>query len=432
LAPVRQDAWQAVAIVALLVLAVFGFLAAKLALAMVGRNCAEVAAVKAHAEAEAAKLLCEAQERFHMVVQANANGLLVVDTAGRIVMANPALESMFGYAKDELLGQPLEILLPESARREHAGHFAAYLRAPVAKPMGAGRDLHGQRKDGGVFPVEISLSPFTENGKQYVDAIVADISERKRIETLHLQGEARLQLLVQNNPNGMLVVDAQGRIVMANPALEKMFGYAKDELLDQPLGILLPETANDQHERQVASYMRSPIAKPMGTGRDLRGRRKDGSVFPVEISLSSFTEDGKQYVDAIIADISERKRLETLHQQGEARMQLLNPNGLLIVDDEGKIRLANPALERMFGYEHGELVGQPLERLVPDTTSEQHKVWREAFQVHPSTRPMGAALSLQGRRKDGSGISIEVILSGGSEDGRAYVQATVLDKTLRA
>ncbi len=196
----RDGAWKTVSIPTLVLLVLSGFFAAWLALAVTGRKQAAIEAARAQAKAEAAKQLYEAQERYNMAVKANVNGVLVVDTEGLIVMANPALERMFGYDKGELLGQPLETLLPETDRRQHSGDRAAYLRAPVARAMGTGRDLHGRRKDGSVFPVEISLSPFTDHGKQYVDAIVADISERKRSELLLKKSEARLQLAMANQP----------------------------------------------------------------------------------------------------------------------------------------------------------------------------------------------------------------------------------------
>jgi len=181
--PIRAEAWKMIAPPALILLLAFGALAAWLTHALAARNQAEVAAVRAKTEAASARLLAEAHDRFRVVVETNTNGLLVADTDGRIVMANPALGKMFGYEREELVGQPLEILLPEAEHQRHRGMRDGYLRQPVARPMGIGRDLRGQRKDGSVFPVEISLSPFTENGKQFVDALVVDITERKRHET---------------------------------------------------------------------------------------------------------------------------------------------------------------------------------------------------------------------------------------------------------
>lgn len=304
LASIRQGVWKAVCINTLILLTLFGILTAWLARALSGRTRAKVEAAKAQAEAAAANHLAEARNRFRLVVQGNINGLLVVDKLGRIVLANPALARMFGYGPDELLGQPMEILLPEAVRCLHGEQFSKYMSAPVARPMGFGRDLNGRRKDGGVFPVEISLSPFTENGEAYVDAFVADISERKRIEALHRQSETRLQRLMQTNPNGLLVVDDAGRIRMTNPALDAMFGYAAGELLDQAMETLVPMASRAGHVRQRAEYLEHPAIRTMGAGLDLHGCRKDGATFPIQVSLASFDEDGRTFAQATVVEIS--------------------------------------------------------------------------------------------------------------------------------
>jgi PAS domain S-box-containing protein len=306
LASIRKGIWRTVGINTLVLLTLFGILTAWLARALSGRTRAKVEAAKAHAEAASANHLAEARNRFRLVVQANINGLLVVDKMGRIVLANPALERMFGYEPEELLGQALEILLPEGVRCLHGEQFSNYMDAPVARPMGFGLDLNGRRKDGGVFPVEISLSPFTENGENYVDAFVADISERKRIEALHRQSETRLQRLMQTNPNGLLVVDDAGRIQMTNPALDAMFGYAAGELLDQPVETLVPMASRAGHIRMRAEYLAHPAIRTMGAGLELKGYRKDGASFPVQVSLASFEEDGRTFAQATVVDISRR------------------------------------------------------------------------------------------------------------------------------
>lgn len=298
------DPWKVVGISALILLALTGLAAIWLVRAAMKRGQAAVAAARAQAREEADRNLGEVQQRFHKAVSANVNGLLVVDMDGNIIMANPALEHMFGYGEGELLGQQLETLLPERARLQHLAERTVYLREPTARAMGSGRDLRGRRKDGSVFPVEVSLSPFTANGKQYVDAIVADISQRKRIEKMHQKNEARLQLLWETSPNGLLVVDDKGRIQMVNPALERMFGYAPDELRNQLVECLIAEDLRFLHTKNRMHYMQEPRVRPMGAGLNLQGRRKDGSTFPIEVSLASFTEDGQRLAQATVIDMS--------------------------------------------------------------------------------------------------------------------------------
>jgi len=309
--PLRQSAWRSVGIYVISLLVLYGVIAAWLARAVVGRAAAVANVAKAKAEAEAAKAVHQAQERFRLVVEANTNGLLAADKNGRIVLVNPALANMFGYAREELLGQPLEILLPESAAPMHAQHFATFIRNPVSRPMGSGRELYGRHKNGSQFSIEISLSPFYENGEIFVDAFVADISERKRSELLHRRIEARLQLMMQTNPNGLLVVDDHGAIEMANPALERMFGYAPGELFNRSLEQLLPKESRVRHADLRQHYLANPSIRSMGAGLDLFGIRKDGSTIEVEVSLASFEEEGRRYVQATVIEASNRKPAAT-------------------------------------------------------------------------------------------------------------------------
>jgi PAS domain S-box-containing protein len=180
LALIRNNVWNPITAVSLTVTAVIGFLTAWLALAVTGRNKARIAVAREHAEAVAAKDMIKAQERYSMVVKANVNGLLVADAEGRIVLTNPALEHMFGYNTDELLGQLVETLVPEAEHLQHSKLRTSFMGKPSARPMGMGRELKGRRKDGSVFPVEVSLSPFSENDKHYVGAIVSDITVRQK------------------------------------------------------------------------------------------------------------------------------------------------------------------------------------------------------------------------------------------------------------
>lgn len=306
LALLRQEAWRTVGLGALAMLLLFGALAAWLAQALVGRTQAKVAAAQAQAETRIANRLYEAQKRFRLVVEANANGLLVVDDKGVIQMANPALERMFGYDRGELIGQPMEVLVPEPERAGHERMRAGYMRAPEARPMGAGRDLTGQRKDGSRVPIEISLSSFVEDGRRYVDAVVADISARKEMEERLRHREAHLRMLLNTNPNGLVVVDEGGRIQMANATLEAMFGYRPGELLGQAIETLIPETATGRQDDIGGDSPRHPLATMLGRLHSLQGRHRDGSAFPVEMRLSGFRDEGRLHIQATIMDPRER------------------------------------------------------------------------------------------------------------------------------
>jgi PAS domain S-box-containing protein len=118
-------------------------------------------------------------EKFRRLLEAAPDGMVIVDRTGRMQLVNSQTERMFGYSREELLNQPVEILIPENFRQEHPQHRDAYYRAPHRRPMGSGLELLGRRKDGTTFPVEISLSPLEEADGILVTAAIRDVTERK-------------------------------------------------------------------------------------------------------------------------------------------------------------------------------------------------------------------------------------------------------------
>jgi len=243
------------------------------------------------------------EERFRQVVESAPSAMVMINIDGRIDMVNAQAERMFGYPRVELLGQRVELLLPERFRAHHPAMREAFFSEPNARPMGAGRDLYGRRKDGSEFPIEIGLNPIhTDEGPKVLSAIV-DISARKRLEE-------RLRQVVESAPSAMIMINQSGIIEMVNVQAERVFGYLRNELLGQPIELLVPLRYSAQHPAMRSSFFHDPLTRPMGKGRDLYARRKDGSEFPVEIGLNPIeTDEGTKVLSAIV-DISDRKQKE--------------------------------------------------------------------------------------------------------------------------
>ncbi|MCX4188030.1 sensor histidine kinase [Methylophaga sp. OBS4] len=247
------------------------------------------------------------------IIDSVPTAIVMVDNQGHIEFINAQTERLFGYQANELLGETIEILVPHRFRGNHPALRNQFTNNPVARPMGAGRDLYGLRKDGSEFPIEIGLNPIsTEEGLFIVSAIV-DISERKRLE-------ARFRATIESAPTAMVMIDQTGTIVLINHELERLFGYSRDELLTQKIEILIPQRYRAAHPGLRTQYFVAPAARRMGAGRDLSGVRKDGSEFPVEIGLSPVNTDEGLFVIGTIVDISERTR------QANETLQRLNEN----------------------------------------------------------------------------------------------------------
>jgi hypothetical protein len=261
--------------------------------------------------------LTGADDLSRAILESASEAIIIADGHGRIVMVNARTELLFGYRREELLGQVVEMLIPARARAAHERHRRSYADAPRPRPMGLGLALAGRRKDGSEFPVEISLSfTDTRQGKLFI-AFVTDITERQRGYEALLRSEAKARAILENASEGVVVVDASGQIVSVNAKMAAMFGYARDALIGRPLEILLPERFRDGHVLHRASFFRDPRTRPMGRGLDLAGRRADGSEFPVEISLSYIhTEDGVHAL-AFVSDITHRLAIERATRQAE-------------------------------------------------------------------------------------------------------------------
>lgn len=246
--------------------------------------------------------------------QAAPNGFVLVDRAGLIVAANPELASMFGVAPAELPGRAIESLLPAALGEAHVRLREGYFAAPEHRAMGAGRVLHARHADGHEFPVEIGLSPVPSPQGMLVLASVVDISERLALESA-------FRGVFDASPYGLLIVDDQGLIAMANPRIAETLGYAVADLLGQPLALLLPERYRPQHPPLMAGYRADGSSRMMGQGRDLSARHRDGSEVPVEIGLSRVRWRRQPMTLAAVTDISTRRQLDLDLRQANAKLE---------------------------------------------------------------------------------------------------------------
>ncbi len=336
---------------------------------------------------------------FRLAVEAAPNAMLMIDRERRIVLVNQRTEDLFGYGREELLGRPVELLVPDRFREAHPAQVEGFFAQPRARAMGAGRELFGRRKDGSEVPIEIGLNPIEAPEGLLVLAAIIDITERHRAQT-------QFRLVVEAAPNAMLMIDRERRITLVNQRTEDLFGYPREALLGQPVELLVPDRFRGAHPAQVEGFFAQPRARAMGAGRELFGRRKDGSEVPIEIGLNPIETAQGLFVLASIIDITERKRAEAAHERLAAIVES-SEDAIISRTPDGLISSWNRGAEQLFGYTAEEAIGRPIDMLVPERFAEEEQRLME--QLRRSER-IDHFETLR-RRRDGSEVPVSMRLS---------------------
>jgi PAS domain S-box-containing protein len=239
------------------------------------------------------------------LLESTPDALVVVDGAGSIVFVNAQAERLFGYVRSELIGTQVELLVPTELRDEHRRHRETFAAAPKPRPIVC---VEGQRKDGSRFAMDISLSPLRTETGTVVASLIRDVTERDQVAAELRRSESLFRGLLESAPDAIVIVDRDAQIVLVNSQAEKLFGYEREELIGSAVEMLLPERVRERHVQHRSGYLVQPSARPMGAGLELLARRKDGSEFPVDISLSPHSSPDSVLVMSSIRDVTEQKR----------------------------------------------------------------------------------------------------------------------------
>jgi PAS domain S-box-containing protein len=257
----------------------------------------------------------EADVYLQVVMNTVLDGLIIIDDKGTILSFNPSAERIFGYSLDEVVGRNVKMLMPEPYHQGHDGYLHNYLTTGDKKVIGIGREFSGRRKDGTVFPMELGVNEMQVDGPRKFVGTVRDISERKESERL-LEVEAARMLAVMNTVlDGLIIIDEKGTVHTFNAASSRIFGYESYEVIGKNVKMLMPEPYHNGHDGYLHNYMTTGEAKVIGIGREVSARRKDGSIFPMELGVNEMIVVGPRMFVGTIRDISERKQAEHEIQQ---------------------------------------------------------------------------------------------------------------------
>jgi PAS domain S-box-containing protein len=270
--------------------------------------------------------LRESQEQLAAMIDSAMDSIISIDMEQKIVLFNTAAEQMFGHSGKDLIGQPLERLLPERYRAIHANHIRHFGETGVTtRAMGSLQSLSGVRANGEEFPIEASISQIEINGQKILTVILRDITKRQRAEQALRASQSELAALVNSAMDAIVSINAEQKITLFNASAERMFGYSANSLLGQPLDRLLPERYRAVHTEHTRRFGQPGVAPhEMGALRALNGKRANGEEFPIEATgISQIEVNGQKIFTVILRDITERKRAEESLRVAEIKYRIM-------------------------------------------------------------------------------------------------------------
>jgi PAS domain S-box-containing protein len=258
--------------------------------------------------------LRESEAKFRSVMESAIDAIISGDSEGRIRSWNSAATALFGYTEVEVIGEPIELIIPDRYRESHQQGIHRVSSGGPTHVIGTTVELAAIRKDGSEFPVELSLATWFLDDQRYYTGIIRDISERK-------QAEQKFRSVTESAIDAIISADHTGDIMSWNKAATDILGYSEEEAVGQRLELIIPERYHEAHRNGMARFTATGEGQVIGTTVELFARTKSGDELPIELSLSSWTVRKERYYTGIIRDIGERKRAEETLRRSEQALR---------------------------------------------------------------------------------------------------------------
>ena len=247
------------------------------------------------------------------VIESAMDAIISVDESQRVVQFNAAAERIFRWPRNAVIGQRLDMLIPERYRDMHRSHVERFGETAVtSRTMGSQMILAGLRANGEEFPIDASISQHVEDGRKLFTVILRDVTERVKGEEMLSRSEARLRAILDSAMDAIITVDERQHIVLFNKAAEAVFQCPRDQAIGAPLEWFIPQRFRGEHGAHVKRFGDTGASSRRmgGAARVVMGLRRNGEEFPIEASISTTTENGQRFFTVILRDVTDRAKNE--------------------------------------------------------------------------------------------------------------------------
>ena len=336
----------------------------------------------------------------------HADGIIVVDQQGNIVLVNAIGAQLFGYEESELVGKKVEVLLPNTAMARHQRLRELYLDKPHPRPLNKESTLTGKKKDGSIFPAEISLNPVKVKTGEYVVAQVVDISYRKQAEIAIHKERTNLQQYIDAANIIIVVIQPDQRIKLINRCGCELLGYSENELVGKNwFDIAVPPEQSAKDKKVFDQFIKeNPQAFEQFENTILS---RKGEEYTIDWRNTLMYDEQGQVSSVLSAgvDITAYNRVLSALLESEAKLKNIIRtaiDGIVTIDKNGLVQSFNPAAEKLFGYTASEILGESVNLLMPEPHQSKHDGYIESYLSSGIKKIIGIGREVYGLRKDGT------------------------------
>jgi PAS domain S-box-containing protein len=319
------------------------------------------------AQREAAAALRESEARKTAILENSLAAIVSIDHRGNVREWNSAAEKIFGYRREQALGNKLDALIvPTAMTEKYLPGLADYLMTGVGSLIGRAVEVMARRVSGEQFPIELALTQIPASNPVMFTAFIRDITDRKQAEEALRRSEARKAAVLETALDAIVSIDSQGKIVEWNPAAEKIFGYSRELVLGREMSeLIIPASNHELHRKGLARFLQTGRGRMLGHRTEMMAMRANGAEFPVELAITKIPGEELLFT-CFVRDITDRRRTEEALRKSEERFRLLvegvEDYAIFMLDTHGRITTWNAGAERIEGFRAQEVIGRRFHR----------------------------------------------------------------------